>query len=148
MDLRFRHARVDERRALEALQLRASLVWEEYRASLLAHPDAIELPDDQLRDGRVRVAERDGRVVGFSVVLPTAPGIVELDGLFVEPDAMRGGVGRALVEDALAQLPDARVMQVVANPRAEEFYVRVGFTRIGEAPTRFGPALRMQRIRS
>ncbi len=37
-----RDARPDEASALEALQRRASDVWEEDRAQLAAHPDAIE----------------------------------------------------------------------------------------------------------
>ena len=39
-----RDARPDEASALEALQRRASDVWEEYRAQLAANPDAIEAP--------------------------------------------------------------------------------------------------------
>jgi hypothetical protein len=44
------------------------LIWEEDRESLLAHPDAIELPLEQITDGRTVVAERDGELLGFSVV--------------------------------------------------------------------------------
>jgi hypothetical protein len=50
-----RLARIDERAALEALQWRASLVWEEYRDVLLAHPDAVELPAEQIAEGRTIV---------------------------------------------------------------------------------------------
>ena len=130
---------------LEDLQLRSSSVWEEYREQLAAHPDAIELPMDAVRDGRVRVAYGDSRILGFSVVLTGQDGHCELDGLFVEPDVMRGGVGRALMADviATARREGAVAIDVTANPRAYGFYEKLGFTYGAPAETRFGPALRM-----
>lgn len=53
----FRLAIAPERSALEDLQRRASLIWEEDREALLAHPDAIELPIEQITTGRTMVAE-------------------------------------------------------------------------------------------
>jgi len=141
-----RPGRVDERHELEALQRRASLVWEDYRAQLLAHPDAIELPEAYLSEGRVRVAVVAGRVIGFVCLLPSTPGTAELDGLFVEPAHWRTGVGRRLLEDAFrhARAHGIRAVEVTANPRAEEFYRRLGFVVSGRAETRFGSANRMR----
>jgi N-acetylglutamate synthase-like GNAT family acetyltransferase len=137
-----RDARPQEGEALAALQRRASLVWEEYRAQLEAHPELFVPETEAIAAGRARVAEADdGGVLGFSVVLEPRDGVVELDGLFVEPEAMGGGVGRALVADAVerARAAGARRMVVVAGP-ATGFYERQGFVRIGPAPTRFGTA--------
>jgi GNAT superfamily N-acetyltransferase len=143
-----RDATPDEARALEDLQRRSSLVWEEYRAQLLAHPDAISLPVSVIRDGAVRVACGADRVLGFSVTVPSGDGDGpdELDGLFVEPDAMRGGVGRALIADVVARSGRRGVsaIEVTANPRALDFYRKVGFRDRGPVPTRFGPGLRMR----
>jgi GNAT superfamily N-acetyltransferase len=140
-----RDARPDEVAALEALQRRAADVWEEYREQLAEHPDAITLDAALVRAGRVRVFEKDGLRVGFSVLLPPRQEGCELDGLFVEPAAMRGGVGRALIADAAEQArrEGASRISVIANPRAMEFYERVGFAAGEPAETRFGPALWM-----
>lgn len=137
-----RRARADERAALEGLQLRASLEWEDQRGDLLANPDAIDLPEGQIASGCVEVAERAGRVVGFLVVLPREDGQAELDGLFVEPGTWRGGVGRRMVERAaqMARALGAREIYVIANPRAEGFYARCGFELFGRTQTRFAPA--------
>src|SRR6266516_1552406 len=51
-----RDARADEAFALDALQRRASDVWEEYRAQLAAHPGAITPPHQAIAERRVRVA--------------------------------------------------------------------------------------------
>ena len=116
-----------------------------YRAQLAAHPDAIELPAEQITAGLVRVAVQAGVVVGFAVLLERSGDACELDGLFVEPDRMRAGVGRRLVEDAkrMAREQGATRIDVVANPQAVAFYEAVGLTAAGEAQTRFGTAPRM-----
>jgi ribosomal protein S18 acetylase RimI-like enzyme len=141
-----RDARPDEASALEALQRRSSDVWDEYRAQLAANPDAIEPPHEAIADGRVRVAvDAVGRRLGFSVVLPVRDGRCELDDLFVEPDSMRLGVGRLLVDDVAtrAAASGASHVDVIANPNALGFYERVGFEMTGQASTRFGSAPRM-----
>jgi GNAT superfamily N-acetyltransferase len=145
--IRIRHAAADEADALEELQRRSSDVWEAYREQLAANPDAIELPQTFIDEGWVRVAVADdGRLIGFSVVIPVDHGVHELDGLFVEPDYLRGGVGRALVQDAAerAARDGAELLEVTAGP-AQGFYEKVGFQVVGAARTRFGPAVRMRR---
>jgi predicted N-acetyltransferase YhbS len=140
-----RDARPAEQLSLTELQRRASMHWDTYREQLLAHPDAVELPLNQIEDGLVRVAELGGEVVGFAVLLRSTHGACQLDGLFVEPGRMGAGVGRGLVEDAMriARERGATRIEVVANPEALMFYERVGFTGAAEVPTRFGPARRM-----
>ena len=141
-----RDARADEASALEALQRRSADVWEEYRAQLAANPDAIEPPHRAIADGRVRVAvDASGRLLGFSVVLPIRGGRCELADLFVEPNSMRLGVGRLLVDDlaARAAAAGASHVDVIANPNALGFYERLGFETTGQASTRFGKAPRM-----
>jgi len=136
-----------ETRALEQLQRRSSDVWDQYRGQLAAHPDAIELPVTFVENGWVRVAvDAGGMPVGFSVVIPSQGGGHELDGLFVEPDRMHAGIGRALVQDAAARAVagGANRLEVIAGP-AQGFYEKVGFRVISTAQTRFGPAVRMRR---
>jgi predicted N-acetyltransferase YhbS len=148
--MRVRAAAADEAASLEQLQRRSSEVWEEYREQLAAHPDAIELPQAFIDNGFVRVAvDDDDKPTGFSVVIPGSPAesaAHELDGLFVEPDAQRGGIGRTLVEDACvrARAAGASALCVIAGP-AQPFYERVGFELVSSAQTRFGPAVRMRR---
>jgi len=142
-----RDATAGEAPALEALQRRSSDVWEEYREQLAAHPDAIELPEEFVSNGWVRVAvDAEDRPLGFSVVIPAEGRVHELDGLFVEQDQMSCGVGRALVEDAArrAEAQGADALEVTAGP-AQGFYERVGFDLTGVAQTRFGPAVRLRR---
>jgi GNAT superfamily N-acetyltransferase len=143
---RIRDAVPEEASALEALQRRSSDVWEEYRAELAAHPDAIEPPHRAIAEGRVRVAvDASERRLGFSVVNPVEAGRCELDDLFVEPDWMGTGIGRLLVDDVAvrAAAGGASHVDVIANPNALGFYERVGFRASGDVSTRFGRGIRM-----
>jgi GNAT superfamily N-acetyltransferase len=139
--LTIRLARPEEREELEELQRRASLELPDYREQLLANPDAMHLPPVQIANGQVLVAELDGRVGGFAAVVGG-----ELDGLFVEPELWRQGVGAALVDEAtLVARRKGLALTVTANPSAREFYAKCGFSLESEAQTRFGPAFRMSR---
>lgn len=143
--LTIRLARREEREVLEELQRRASLALGEYNEQLEAEPDAIQLPAEQIEQGGVIVAELDDRIAGFAAVL-IEDDYAELDGLFVEPDLWRKGIGAALIDVAVhTARQQGLAMMVVANPSAQEFYEKCGFTVEGKAETRFGPALRMSR---
>ena len=69
----------------------------------------------------VRVAERDGAVVGFAAVDPEAR---ELEFLFVDPVAIGTGAGSALLRDALAEARMAGLGELLieSDPDAEPFY--------------------------
>jgi N-acetylglutamate synthase-like GNAT family acetyltransferase len=147
-DVLIRPAVMSERQALEALQRRASLNNPGDRDALLANPDAIELPPDQIAAGHVFIAERDGAIVGFSAVLPREGPEMDLDGLFVEPHLWRHGIGRLLVEHSVvfARAQGSAALHVVGNPHAEEFYRACGFEMLGTVPTRFGVGLSFRRV--
>jgi len=145
--LTIRIAETSEQEALEALQWRASLGNPGDRDALLANPDAIELPLDQISAGGVFIAEQDDVIVGFAAVLPRPDGQTELDGLFVEPAMWRCGVGRSLVDHcgALARAQGVAALHVVGSPHAQDFYSACGFEVVGECRTRFGVGIAMQK---
>jgi GNAT superfamily N-acetyltransferase len=148
--VQIRYGKPEERVLLEDLQRRASLAVERYRADLLQHPEAIHLPLAQLQEQRVRVAELGGQITGFSALLPGPvpgpAGVQQLDGLFVEPQSWRRGIGRALIEDAArcARAEGAAAIDVVANEDAQAFYARLGFVSQGVIQTQFGPGTSMR----
>jgi N-acetylglutamate synthase-like GNAT family acetyltransferase len=143
-----RLAVISEKEELEALQLRASLTNAGDRDALLANPDAIELPVDQIAAGTVFVAEQDGAIVGFATVLRRPDENAELDALFVDPDVRRGGIGRSLVVHCakVACLQGAAALCVVGNPHAYDFYIACGFQVVGKTETRFGLGLLMRKM--
>jgi len=131
--------------ALRDVFRRSSLSSDGDRINLLAHPDALELSDLALTEGRTRAAVAADAVVGFATWLSAADAF-EIEDLFVDPGWMRQGIGRALVLDliAIARGHGVRRVEVTANQQALVFYEKVGFAVSHEVQTRFGPAPRMQ----
>lgn len=144
-DMLIRTAGIHEKRALEQLQLRASLANEGDREHLLRNPDIISIPDAQIASGHVFVAQLDGRTIGFAALQPHDDGSVELDGLFVEPEYWQHGIGRRLVQHCIeiARRRAANTLTVIANPHALAFYRSCRFEERGTTQTQFGPAILM-----
>jgi GNAT superfamily N-acetyltransferase len=142
-----RPARADDHTMLESLQRRASLSNAGDREALLANPDAIALPIEQIPEECVFVAEHDGVVAGFAAVVPRPDGGAELDALFVEPHLWKHGIGRRLVDHVaeVAHVRAASFLHVIGNPHAEGFYLSCGFCMTGTIETRFGVGLAMRR---
>ncbi|MBV8630209.1 MAG: GNAT family N-acetyltransferase [Silvibacterium sp.] len=142
-----RRAAVSEQKRLEDLERRAGLANPGDRAAILAHPEIIEVPLEQINSGDVFVLEADGVVAGFATLKFRPDGGVDLDGLFVEPAMQRRGFGRLLVDHCadVARVRGAGYLYVIGNPHAERFYRACGFVQIGTTETRFGPALLMRR---
>nr|MDT0657892.1 GNAT family N-acetyltransferase [Micromonospora sp. DSM 115978] len=99
------------------------------------------------------VAERAGRLVGFSYVGPhdhDQPTLGELYAIHVHPSELGHGIGRALMRDALATLHRRgwrrAVLWVLAgNSHARAFYARGGWTPDGiERDDDIGPATTRQ----
>ncbi len=105
------------------------------RASKLAHPfvegegegrRARKMREIYLRDAENWVAEDGGVVVGL-LGLPGS----EIGGLFVLPEAQGRGIGRVLVEHAVALYGEVRLDVFEANAKARGFYERMGFEERG-----------------
>jgi ribosomal protein S18 acetylase RimI-like enzyme len=94
------------------------------------------------RRGVVLVVERDGEVVGFAAAGPSQgpEGAGELYAIDVDPDHWGTGAGRALLEEAQAELArlgaDEWVLWVLpGNARARRFYEIAGWVADGSERT-------------
>jgi len=108
--------------ALREVFRRSSLSNHGDRMNLLAHPDALELSDLAVTEGRTRTAVADGGIVGFATWL-SAWHTAEIEDLFVDPEWTAQGIGRALMLDliAIARSQGVRRAGVTANQHALAF---------------------------
>jgi N-acetylglutamate synthase-like GNAT family acetyltransferase len=139
-----RDATPGDMNVLREVVRRSSLSNDGDRADLLAHPDVLELSDLAVREGRTRTAVCAGAIAGFATWLAVGD-VIEIEDLFVDPDWMRQGAARTLMQDlvAMARGQGARRVEVTANQHASAFYADAGFVLGHEVQTRFGPAPRM-----
>ncbi len=90
-----------------------------------------------------RVAERDGRLVAYGVLM-LAAGEAQILNVSVVPQARREGVGRALVEWFLDDARECGAEQCflevrVSNAAAIALYENLGFTRIARRTAYYPP---------
>jgi N-acetylglutamate synthase-like GNAT family acetyltransferase len=90
----------------------------------------------QLRSTSIVVAEERGRIVGAAQV-KVAGKEAELLKLFVEPTALKGGVGRTLFVWATEKAASMGACNLVieADPEAAAFYRRMGAEDFGFTPS-------------
>lgn len=72
----------------------------------------------------VTVAEQNGTIAGFAAIKPYD---AILDQLFVKPGLIGSGLGRALLKDCQAQMPDGFTLHTASsNENARRFYEKAG----------------------
>ena len=116
--------------------------------SPLAHPPRADFMSRHIASGRVILAERGTRVLGFSSIQARPDGDEDIALLFVELDRWRLAVASLLVAHCAdrARVLGARALHVVGAPRAARFHQFCGFELTGLEMTAHGVAqiLRMR----
>ncbi|MDT0542633.1 MULTISPECIES: GNAT family N-acetyltransferase [Streptomyces] len=133
---RLRAGREDEAEALSELALRSKGHWGYDAAFLAACREELRLRPGEVAARRTTVAEQAGRILGFATLEGAGPE-GELGMLFVDPEAIGGGVGRLLYRHVLREagrLGFTR-LTIEADPHAEAFYLAMGAERVGDAPS-------------
>jgi N-acetylglutamate synthase-like GNAT family acetyltransferase len=134
-----RPARIEEAPALSKLCVRSKASWGYDEAFMALACGALEVSPQQIAAGDVWVATGpDGAVAGMVALGPSGePDTLDLDKLFVEPQRIRSGVGRALMAHACGEARGrhAKRLTILADPYAAGFYERNGARWIGEAPS-------------
>ena len=134
-----RPARIEEASVLWELCVRSKAVWGYDETFMALVRIAFEGMQEQVATGNVWVATRsDGEVAGMVALGPSEqPDTLDLDKLFVEPQWIRTGVGRALMAHAIdeARRRGAKRLTILADPYAAGFYERNGARLLGEAPS-------------
>jgi N-acetylglutamate synthase-like GNAT family acetyltransferase len=133
MDLQIRRATPNESDRLTALAHAAKRHWgypekwiEHWRTDLTISPEFVA-------HNEVFVAVIDGEIVGCCALAVTGS-LAELEHMWVEPQQMGHGVGRALFEHTTRRAAELgfSALELSADPNAESFYERMGARRIGE----------------
>ena len=88
-----------------------------------------------LPDTAFLVAETDSRLVGHVFANARELPVLVIARLYVRPSCQRRGIGKALLDAAVACYPRARTIQLYVeadNPKGNAFYRREGFRPAGE----------------
>jgi len=134
--LTIRTPTIDELPDLSDLCFRSKAVWGYDAAFMEACRAELSLEARDLHSTSIAVADDDGKPIGVAQVQVAGDEAVLLK-LFVEPDALRTGVGRALLAWAtdISKRMGATQLTIEADPDAAPFYRRMGAHNVGQAPS-------------
>jgi len=148
MSIVIRDAVLDEVEDLSKLAMCSKAYWgysdefmELCREELLVSPDDIESSKTHYA-----VAERQDEIVGYCALERLSDSEFELEALFVKPECIGSGIGRALLTHAknYAAARGGRTLTIQGDPNAVNFYRAVGGKltgrrESGSIPGRFLP---------
>lgn len=138
-----RRAEEQDASALSAIAMAAKAHWPYTAAQLEAWRDDLTISAELIASAPTYVAELEGEIAGFYSLIHEGQ-TWSLEHLWVAPDQMRRGIGRALLSHAMdfAARSGAASIAVDADPYAEPFYIACGARRVGAitAPVEGDPA--------
>jgi GNAT superfamily N-acetyltransferase len=133
-----RPAAATEASVLTELAIDAKRYWG-YPEHWIKHWQAdLTISPDFILDNHVYVAEENGEIRGFYALIVDG-NKAELDHMWVTPDSVGTGIGKALFLDAMERAVELKVLavEISADPNAAGFYRRMGATEIGETDASF-----------
>ncbi|MEM1377152.1 MAG: GNAT family N-acetyltransferase [Pseudomonadota bacterium] len=129
-----RYAKEREVGALNALCRTSKRHWGYDDAFMEKAASELTIPSELVRKNQVMVAESKTSVLGVGGIERIGAKSVELSHLFVHPNSIGYGVGKALFSAtaALATGLGAQMMTILSDPNAAGFYENMGATLVGE----------------
>lgn len=134
---RIRAATLAEAALLSSLAIRSKAHWGYDDAQMRTFRDELTLRPGDVREGDAHVVEVDGIVRGFYTLTRTGDVSIELEHLFIDPDALGGGLGAALLAHARHRAAGAGFtrMTVQSDPNAAGFYESMGARKLRDIPS-------------
>jgi len=133
MNIEIRGARANDAETLTTIAHAAKRHWnypehwiEQWKLDLTITPEFIA-------ENEVFVAMVNQEIVGCCALV-VSESLAEIEHMWLKPEHMGSGIGRALFEHAKqrAEQRGASVLELSADPNAEGFYAKMGAQRIGE----------------
>ena len=125
-------ARPEDATRLTEIAFAAKRHWKYPEAWIESWREDLTINAEFLRDHETYVAMVDNHLAGFYAFEHTR-GKLELSQMWVLPEAMGHGVGRALFRHAVkrARALGFHALEIESDPNAEGFYLRLGARRVG-----------------
>ena len=133
MDIQIRRAKPDEADVLTEIAHAAKRHWG-YPENWIEHwKHDLTITPDFITTNEMYVAVAGEEIAGCCALVMSGS-LAEVEHMWIKPEHMGNGLGRALFNQVVARAKslDARAVELSADPNAEGFYERMGATRIGE----------------
>lgn len=135
MQYDIRRARPEEAEVLTTIAHAAKRYWNYPEHWIAEWQSALTITDEFIENNELYVAIANHEIAGCCALVMTE-GLAEIEHMWIKPEHMGSGVGRALFRHARQRAEErgARVLELSADPNAAGFYERMGAQRIGDVP--------------
>jgi N-acetylglutamate synthase-like GNAT family acetyltransferase len=133
MDVQIRRAKPEEAELLTEIAHAAKRHWG-YPENWIEHwKEDLTITPEFIADNEMYVAVIANEIVGCCAIA-FSDSLAELEHMWIKPEHIGAGVGRALFLHAKERAKHLNVpaLEISSDPNAEGFYKRMGATRIGE----------------
>jgi N-acetylglutamate synthase-like GNAT family acetyltransferase len=144
MDVHIRRARPDEASLLTEIAHAAKRHWGYPEKWIHYWQTDLTITPQFIINHEMYVAIKNGEIAGCGA-LCLDESVAELEHMWIRPEHMGAGIGRALFNHIRARAKDLNLtaMELSADPNAEGFYERMGAKRIGEVRSEVEGQLRV-----
>jgi ribosomal protein S18 acetylase RimI-like enzyme len=131
--MKFRTANGNDVETLSAIAILAKAHWGYPSSWLKLWEESLTVTLEQVQNNTIFVCELQGEIVGF-IGISAEANRAEIEHLWVLPEFMGRGIGRALFKHALEWCRANAIdkLKVVSEPNAQGFYQALGGKVVGE----------------
>jgi GNAT superfamily N-acetyltransferase len=146
----FRDAQPRDAKELTMLTFESKKYWGYPDTYMELWTDQLTITPEYIEKNKVVLALEDGQIAGYFSITREGPeevlavgnyqmaGGYFLDNLFIRPDYIRTGLGKALLFKAFEHCREQKIelLHVYSDPHAQGFYEAMGAEHPGELPTK------------
>lgn len=131
--MKFRKANRNDIETLSAIAIEAKAHWGYPSSWLKLWEEFLTVTIEQVQNDTIFVCELQEKIIGF-IGISAEENLAEIEHLWVLPEFMGRGIGRALFKHALkwCQANAVEQLKVICDPNALGFYKALGGKVIGE----------------
>ena len=142
-------ASVNDHEILTEITKKSKAYWGYSEEQILKWNDNLTISKDYIENNSVYKLVNEDNIIGYYSYIVKEEKNVILDNLFVLPEYIGKGFGKYLMTDFLNRVRNDKFEKITldSEPNAENFYLKIGFKKIGEFETsiknRFMPIMEM-----
>jgi len=148
--VKIERANINDNEILTEITKKSKAFWGYSKEQILKWNDSLTISKAYIESNTAFKLLNDNIVIGYYSYIIEEEDIARLDNLFVLPDYIGKGFGKYLVDDFLKRMRKQEIKKIIldSEPNATEFYLKIGFEKIGEVETsiknRFMPIMEMK----
>lgn len=131
-------ANSNDHEILTEITKKSKAFWGYSEEQMTQWNDALTITKEYIQTNFAYKLIQENQVIGYYSYFNSEAAIIKLDNLFILPEYIGIGIGNQLMQDFLNRIKENRDIKKIvldADPNAEKFYQKFGFTTIGQLET-------------